>query len=1026
MKFVWITIFLSVVEPAFSQGIANLKFSHLTEKEGLSNNNVISIASDKEGIIWLGTENGLNRFDGYRVKNFYSDPHEPGAIPNNFISQIVPDAKNNLWISCSEGIYYFNTRSQRAKRFGPAFSDTNSFRDPRRPVIYLDSPRLPWIVTYDGLYQFSDSTHYVRTNKGLFAYSAMVKKEESVHSDFIKDKAGGLWCFWENVVFRVNNITKELIQTYKCSDPIVITDVFFDSRNRCWISTWGKGIYQLDTEKGLWQPLTSAKGLTVVLGADEWSVNGKKMIVFSEAIQGLIFVNEDNLNTSSYLFDGSKLMLTGRPFVDRQNILWIISREGVYYSSSSNNLFSIIPVPPLKNAKGKGMSSFVYNMEEEKSGYWISKRYNGGLCEYDKNWKLINAWADIPVMGTQKFEGLDATSGEVFDFKQAGDNMFMTTEGGISVLNLHSLRWTEYAPADVKSSPRLRTIIEENDHSWWIRSFDQGVFIFNPQTRVFTKHYRSKDSCAGCLQGHMNYLFRDKQQRIFACTINGLFMYDKQKDSFARFSMPGGSAISPILYGAVADNDGLLWIGAENGLFTLNPVNGEIEKDFTTNNKIGIVYRICPDKDQNMWFSSNSGYWCWLRKPEKLIHFEYSLGLAKTDGEIFYNASDGYMYAGAEDAIVRFYPDFLMNYKSSGRANIMEATMHDSLVSFTYSAAGQKELIVSPDDNNISIDFDVINYDLSGTNQFYYKLVPGDHQWNESESGHLAFYNLQPGHYMLQVKGASKLNGDFTNIDSLNIIVNKYWYQQAWFKLFSLLLVCLVIFFMVRYRIQRIRKEGLTNERIARTEMAALRAQMSPHFIFNSLNSIENFMMQNERMLAIDYLNKFATLIRMILENGRQQVVPVATDMEAMQLYVDLEKIRFENKFQYVTDIDRILLTGDYRIPPLLIQPFVENAIIHGIAPSGRKDLFLRISVKHYSDLVQYTIEDNGIGRAASAMYTSKSKNSHKSLGLKISQERIDMINARNKNDAVLHIIDLFDEKKESAGTRVVLTLKID
>jgi ligand-binding sensor domain-containing protein len=1025
LKFVWINIMLFILNlPVYSQDITNLKFSQLTEMEGLSNNNVLSIGEDEQGIIWIGTENGLNRFDGYRVKNFFSDSHAKGSIPNNFISQIVPDKKDNLWISSSEGIYYFNTGIQRAKVFRTDPADTNSFRNQRRPVIYMDSTELPWIITYDGLYHFTDSLHYQRTDKGISAYSPITKKQEGLHSAFIKDKKNQLWCFLNNTIFRVNSQTKKLIRSYQCPEPLTITDVYFDSYDRCWVTTWEKGIYRFNVENNNWKPFAPEKGLKVVYGAAEWNLNGRKMIVFTNSVPGLTVVDEENLNTWSYFFSGLNVSLTGPPFVDRQNILWIISQNGVYYSSPSSNLFSIIPVPPVKNAEKKEMSSFVYNIEEDSSGYWVSKRYNGGICEYDKNWKLINSWSDIPVGTGKKFVGVGSLTTEAYDFKRIGEDVFMTTEGGISVINLRTLQWTEYSPEDIKSAPRLRTIIGENDHTWWIRSFDQGVFIFNPLTRRFTKHYPASDSCADCLSGHMNYMFRDERQRIFASTVNGLFVYNKQKDRFMPFKMADDAAMSRILYGTAEDSSGKLWVGAENGLFAVNLETGRIEKDFSYNNKIGIVFRVAVDKDQNIWFASNSGYWCWLRKPDRLIHFEYSLGLPRTDGGIFYNASDGSMYAGGKDAVIHFFPDRLMNYRVSAKASIVEATIHDSLAPFSYDATGQKQISISPDDNNINIDFDIINYDLPGTNQFYYRLVPGNSRWNESESGHLSFYGLQPGQYRIYVKGASKLNGRFTNIDSLLITVNKNWYQRTWFRLMCLSILGLVVVGAVRYRIRAVRKEGLVKQRIARTEMAALRAQMNPHFIFNSLNSIENFMMQNERMLAIDYLNKFATLIRMILENSRQPLVPVATDMKAIQLYVDLEKLRFENKFCYITDVDKMLITGDYRIPPLLIQPFVENAIIHGIAPSERKDLYLRISVKHNPDSIEYTIEDNGIGRLASAAYTRKRKNNHKSLGQKISQERIDIINTKNKTDAILHIIDLYDEKEGAAGTRVTLILK--
>jgi ligand-binding sensor domain-containing protein len=1023
---VWINIiFLFFIETATSQIFPNLKFSHLTDKDGLSNNNVMSIASDQDGIIWIGTENGLNRFDGYGFKVFNSGTDIHRTIPYGFISQIVPDRKNNLWISTPEGIFYFNTKTRNATVFGTVPNDTNTFRDQHRPIIFLDSGQLPWVCTNDGIYHFRDSIHYDRTNKGITAFTHLTNKESNIYSEFVKDKEGGLWRYWDNLIFQVNPGTKGLMHTFKCPDQILIRQIFFDSHNRCWVSTWGKGIYLFNPLQNEWKFFNPSKGLTVVFGAAEWEVNGMKTLIFSCSTAELFFINEENLNTNSYYFDATLVDLTGPPFVDHQNILWVLSRDGIYYTTPSNNLFSVIPIPPINSDKVKKRPSYVYNMREEPSGYWISKRYFGGIYWYDTKWNLVKSWLDIPIGEGKRFPGVGITTNEGYDFKQVGEEMFITTECGISILNLRTLKWTSCIPKDISSTPRLRNIAEENDKTWWIRSFDQGVFIFNPVTRQFVKHYKNDDSCPDCLSGHINYLLRDKKQRVFVATNNGLFKYDNQPDHFRRIKMENEPMPSKVLYGMAEDGNGMIWLGAENGLFEFNPDNNKIEKAFSENNKIGIVYRICADEKQNIWFVSNTGYWCWLKKPDKVIDFEYSPNLPRTDGGIFYKTSDGSIFGGGEEAVIHFYPDLLMNYKISARTKIMDAEIYDSLIPFSINKAGQKELTISQNENNVQINFDVINYDLPSSNQFYYKITPGNNQWRQTESGHLSFYSLQPGQYKLEVKGASKLTGNFTNTDSLNIIVKKFWYQTEWFRSVCILLSSIIIFFIVRYRFQLIRKEGETNQRIAKIEMSALRAQMSPHFIFNSLNSIENFMMQNEKVLAIDYLNKFASLIRMILENSRQQIVPIAKDMEAMQLYIDLEKLRFEDKFRYITDIDSILLLGDYRIPPLLIQPFVENAIIHGIAPSEQDDLYLRISVKYYTDYIQYIIEDNGIGRLASMAYTAKRKNGHKSLGLQISQERIDIINRKNKNDVTLEIIDLYDEEKNPAGTRVILNLKL-
>jgi LytS/YehU family sensor histidine kinase len=366
-----------------------------------------------------------------------------------------------------------------------------------------------------------------------------------------------------------------------------------------------------------------------------------------------------------------------------------------------------------------------------------------------------------------------------------------------------------------------------------------------------------------------------------------------------------------------------------------------------------------------------------------------------------------------------------MTYRATARTKIIDALAGDSVASLPTNTDGHRELTLKPDLSSFSVDFDVVNYDLISSNQYFYKLTPGDPRWRQSESGHLVFYNLQPGSYTLEVKGASKLTGSFTNTDTLDITVKPYWYQSTWFRIGSLLLLCGLAFYLVRIRIRAVRKDAGFRQQMSEMEMTALRAQMNPHFIFNSLNSIENFIMQNEKRLASDYLNKFASLVRMILENSRTQAVPLAQDMEAMQLYVDLEKLRFENKFCYITEIDEVLLKGDYRVAPLLIQPFVENAIVHGLAPSDKSGLFLKITVRLQNEFIHYSIEDNGIGRTESMAYSRKYRPGHKSLGLEISRERIDLINRKHGTPGTLDIIDLYDER-QPAGTRVDLTININ
>jgi len=244
--------------------------------------------------------------------------------------------------------------------------------------------------------------------------------------------------------------------------------------------------------------------------------------------------------------------------------------------------------------------------------------------------------------------------------------------------------------------------------------------------------------------------------------------------------------------------------------------------------------------------------------------------------------------------------------------------------------------------------------------------------------------------------------------------------------LILLALTIIIAFFINKSRLAKKKKtESAFKQKIAESQIQSLRAQMNPHFIFNSLNSIENFMMQNEKRKASDYLHKFALLIRTILDSSRNEITTVSLDMEALKLYIDLEQMRFHNKFRYEEFVDPKLLSGDYNVPSLLIQPYVENAIVHGIAHSDKNNLILTVSATLEGDYIKYVIADNGIGRSQAEDYNKINKLHHKSVGLKITEDRIRLFNKDENLNGHIKIIDLVNANKKPGGTRVEVKIKV-
>jgi sensor histidine kinase YesM len=199
-------------------------------------------------------------------------------------------------------------------------------------------------------------------------------------------------------------------------------------------------------------------------------------------------------------------------------------------------------------------------------------------------------------------------------------------------------------------------------------------------------------------------------------------------------------------------------------------------------------------------------------------------------------------------------------------------------------------------------------------------------------------------------------------------------------------------------------------------EMLALRSQMNPHFIFNSLNALKNLVMQSREEDAISYLDNFSLLLRNILQNSSENTITVEEELEILELYLSLEKSRLGNNFSYVIQCDSREILSQYSIPPLLLQPFVENAIWHGLYPSNKPEKKLSL-VFDTSKQLQIIIEDNGIGRKES----SKTKKTHQSAGTNITKERLTLYNHVSHTQMQLSILDLEDNGKPS-GTRITIT----
>jgi ligand-binding sensor domain-containing protein len=330
--------------------------------------------------------------------------------------------------------------------------------------------------------------------------------------------------------------------------------------------------------------------------------------------------------------------------------------------------------------------------------------------------------------------------------------------------------------------------------------------------------------------------------------------------------------------------------------------------------------------------------------------------------------------------------------------------------------------------NDIKINYIGLSYKNREEIFYKYKMEGVDSGWKYTSLSTIQFASLHPGKYIFSVF-AKNYKGNWSDSPAtITFTILPPWWQTWWFRGGVAAVAAGIIYLLFRWRVNVVRKQENTktelNRKLAEMEMKALRAQMNPHFTFNSLNSIYHFISNNDVESAQKYMSRFASLMRGILDHSRLAYISVEEEIKMLKLYIELESLRFENKFDHEIIVDPSILSEQDEIPSMIIQPYVENAIWHGLMHKEDGKGRLKISIAKREGVIHCAIEDNGIGRARSAELKKSNRGQHKSVGMLITKERLDLLNEINQSSLSMKITDLFIDEKP-AGTRVEIFIPV-
>lgn len=337
-------------------------------------------------------------------------------------------------------------------------------------------------------------------------------------------------------------------------------------------------------------------------------------------------------------------------------------------------------------------------------------------------------------------------------------------------------------------------------------------------------------------------------------------------------------------------------------------------------------------------------------------------------------------------------------------------------------------MMLPTDENSLRFQLSVINFKALGLNEVYYSV--NGKKWLPVDDNKLYLNELAPGKYTVRLYATTARDASKSKIVSLQFEIMLPYYQQWWFRVLVALVLLSIGFLIFKWRLKQVqRKNAILQEKLSlekqlhASSLAAIKSQMNPHFLFNALNTIQSFIYTNEKEAASSYLVDFSELTRKILEMSNQPYVSLSEEIEALRLYLKLEKMRFEDDFEF--DIDTSMLVHEaHQIPSMLIQPYVENAIKHGLLhKKGEKRLAIRF-VSHEAT-IEVVVEDNGIGIEASKKINSNRMNKHQSFATDANQKRFELLNQLSDGKIGVQLMERLNEAGNVVGTTVHLSIPI-
>jgi ligand-binding sensor domain-containing protein/serine phosphatase RsbU (regulator of sigma subunit) len=809
-----------------------------TVNEGLSQSHVNTLLQDSRGFLWVGTENGLSRYDGYEFVNYTHQPYDTNSLSNNCVNAICEDSQGILWIATNKGLNSYDIKRGIFTSYTYDSKNSSSISDDKVLNVYIDSKKTIWVKTLKSLDEFDPKTRTFR--KYVHYYDLFRFISGNIPFPILEDKENRLWVGTKDgLMFFDRDL--QLFNRYICleyngkslsHDEVRSICEDKDGSGTIWIGT-ANGLNAFDPTKKEFQRFYPEPNTKTFISSNHINaIYQEKPGLFWVGTNGGLFIFNRNERTFAKVYSRNNISLNvpvSSIIKDRSGVIWVGTLKGLMKINSKKTKFKLY-----RSGENPGYSftsndiGALYSPDNERLMIGTS---GAGLNILNRRTNTVINY-DFSKNGTDENNSVN----DIFEF--SNDKYLLGTNNGILIFNTLSGDYVNLSEAE--TSPgfeallqnKINSIVRDSKGRIWIGTF-HGLYRLNPDLKTMKSYVNEPDNSNSLANSTVQCLVMDRKNNLWVGTENGLDCFETEAERFTHFD--GKKLSSTSIYSLKFDSEGELWVGTASGLNRVNltdkkPVKILTERDGISDN---LIYALLIDDKQTIWISTNHGINRIDPTTYQIRTFDVYDGLQ--DYEFKHNVAcknrKGELFFGGVAGVNSFYPDSLDINKFVPPVIMTSVDI--------INAKGKKEslnpfaekIIIPYRTHIFTINFAALDFTLPEKNNFSYKFYSDkEGEWINLGNKHSAtFSNLKPGEYYLKVKGSNNdLIWNDEGLTTVIIIESPFWLKTEAYYLY--IFMCIITILVIyRYRTYHLRKANriLKEREVAAREIELQKEQLA-------------------------------------------------------------------------------------------------------------------------------------------------------------------------------------------------------